>query len=273
MTLEDHLGDILHKARDACGVTLELAASTAGLTVPALRQLEETGRLDKRFDFAALGRLLQLNAAKLNAIAAGWLPAAVDLNRWRELRPIVTANGGYAVNCYLAWDEATREAVLFDTGWEATPVLALVAENQLDLKHLFLTHTHEDHVAARHEIEAATPGLRVHSSANGAPVAHRNRPQDCIAVGSLRITVRETPGHSADGATYVVGGFPENAPLAAVVGDALFAGSVGRGFFSTELLRRNVREHILSLPADTLLCPGHGPFTTVAEEKEHNPFF
>jgi len=59
----------------------------------------------------------------------------------------------------------------------------------------------------------------------------------------------------------------------AIVGDAIFAGSIGRGHQSWELARHAVREQIFSLPPDTLLCPGHGPLTTVAEEKAHNPFF
>jgi glyoxylase-like metal-dependent hydrolase (beta-lactamase superfamily II) len=58
-----------------------------------------------------------------------------------------------------------------------------------------------------------------------------------------------------------------------MVGDAIFAGSMGSGKQSWELARQKVREQILSLPEDTLLCPGHGPLTTVTEEKEHNPFF
>ena len=57
------------------------------------------------------------------------------------------------------------------------------------------------------------------------------------------------------------------------VGDSIFAGSMGRGNQSWELARQKVREQILTLPPDTLVCPGHGPLTTVAEEKEHNPFF
>ena len=67
--------------------------------------------------------------------------------------------------------------------------------------------------------------------------------------------------------------WPEDAPHVAIVGDALFAGSIGRGNQSWELARQKVREQIFSLPPDTLLCPGHGPLTTVAEEKAHNPFF
>jgi len=73
--------------------------------------------------------------------------------------------------------------------------------------------------------------------------------------------------------TYVVGNWQEDAPHVAVVGDAIFAGSMGNGNDSWELARRKVKEQILSLPAETLLCPGHGPLTTVAEEQKHNPFF
>ena len=101
----------------------------------------------------------------------------------------------------------------------------------------------------------------------------RNRPNDFIHLGSLRITHRETPGHAEDGVTYVVGTWPEDAPHVAIVGDAIFAASMGRGNQSWDLARQKVREQILSLPPETLICPGHGPLTTVAEEKEHNPFF
>ena len=92
-------------------------------------------------------------------------------------------------------------------------------------------------------------------------------------MGSLSISARETPGHSEDGVTYVIANFPGNQPPAAIVGDCLFAGSMGRGFQSAKLLKQKVQKHILRLPAETLLCPGHGPLTTVAQEKAHNPFF
>jgi glyoxylase-like metal-dependent hydrolase (beta-lactamase superfamily II) len=73
--------------------------------------------------------------------------------------------------------------------------------------------------------------------------------------------------------TYNVGNFPEDAPGIAIVGDCIFAGSMGTGFQSTDLLKQSVREKIFSLPGDTLICPGHGPLTTIQEEKENNPFF
>ena len=113
----------------------------------------------------------------------------------------------------------------------------------------------------------------MHSSSKNAPVDQRNRPNDFIHLGSLRITHRDTPGHAEDGVTYIVGTWPEDAPHVAIVGDAIFAGSIGRGNQSWDVAKQKVREQILTLPPETLICPGHGPLTTVAEEKEHNPFF
>jgi hydroxyacylglutathione hydrolase len=272
MSLEDHLGDIIRKARTAAGVSQEAAAAAAALSTSELDQLEESGNSSKPIAFGKLAPLIGLNAVKLEGIAKGWRPAAVDLSQWRELRQITTTQR-MSVNCYLVWDEVTREAALFDTGWEVAPIAKLIQENQLQLRHLFLTHSHEDHIAALGSIREKFPKIRLHSNIKGAPPEQRNRPNDFIHLGSLRITHRETPGHAEDGVTYIVGTFPEDAPNVALVGDCVFAGSIGRGFVSTELLKQKIREQIFTLPPDTLICPGHGPLTTVQQEKQNNPFF
>ena len=178
-----------------------------------------------------------------------------------------------SVNAYLVWDEVTREAALFDTGFEAEAVFRLLDENQLTLKHLFITHSHGDHVAALAAIRARFTKVRIHSGSKNAPVDQRIRANDFIMLGSLRVTNRDTPGHAEDGITYVVGNWPSDAPFVAVVGDALFAGSMGGAREHLELARTKVREQIFSLPQDTLICPGHGPLTTVGEEKFNNPWF
>jgi glyoxylase-like metal-dependent hydrolase (beta-lactamase superfamily II) len=273
MNLEDHLGDILSKGRAASGVSAPAAAQAAGLTLAEWNALEQTGLPPKSVNFAALGPILGLDAAKLERIANGWKPAPADLSLWRELRQITTTAAGNTVNCYLAWDEVNREAALFDTGWDAAPVLKLLEENSLVLRHLFLTHLHEDHVAAMGPIREKFPKIQIHTNSKTAPAQQRNRPDAFIHLGSLRITNRDTPGHAEEGVTYIIGNWPDDAPYAAVVGDALFAGSMGRGNQSWDLARQKVRAQILSLPPATLLCPGHGPLTTVAEEKANNPFF
>jgi len=273
MNLEDHLGDILRKARQAADVPAAKAAQTSGLTEDEWTALEESGKTSKRLNFQPLAGLLGLNGKKLEDIANGWLPQTPDLSLWRELRVITTTREGITVNCYLVWDEVSREGALFDTGWDAEPIFELVRQNSVNLRHLFLTHTHEDHVAAMETVRLKFPKLLLHTSAKSAPPQHRNRANDFIHLNSLRITNRDAPGHAEDGVIYIIGNWPEDAPHATIIGDTIFAGSLARGIQSTELLKQKVREQIFTLPPETLLCPGHGPLTTVADEKAHNPFF
>jgi glyoxylase-like metal-dependent hydrolase (beta-lactamase superfamily II) len=272
--LEDHLGDIARKACAMSNVSPAAAAAAAGLTEAEFTAFGETGQCAKKINFPALAQLTGLNAAKLEAIANGWLPSPKDLSGWRELRVITTRDtDGMSVNCYLVWDEVQRDAALFDTGVDAQPVLDLIAAEGLTLRHVFLTHSHWDHVEALPKLREAFPKAKIHSGSKNAPVDQRNKNSEIIHLGGLRITHRETPGHAEDGVTYLIGNWQEDAPHVAIVGDAIFAGSMGNGNGQWELAKQKVREQILSLPAETLLCPGHGPLTTVAEEKAHNPFF
>lgn len=273
MNLEDHLGDIVRKARTMTSVPTAAAARAADLSEAELAALEDSGTLSKRPNFGALAGLIGLNGAKLEGIADGWLPVEKDLGVWRELRVFVSTGEGFSVNCYLAWDEVTREAALFDTGFDAKAVLDTIAAQRLQLRHIFITHSHADHIAVLGTIRATFPKAKVYINSRSAPVDQRNQPGEVIQVGGLRVTNRETPGHAEDGVTYILGNWPGAAPQVAIVGDAIFAGSIGRGNQSWHLARQKVREQILTLPEETLLCPGHGPLTTVAEEQGHNPFF
>jgi hydroxyacylglutathione hydrolase len=273
VNLEDHVGDVIRKARAMSGVSASAAAGAAEIAEAELSVLEETGRSSRRPNVAALANLLGLNPAKLEGIASGWLPEPKDLGRWRELRCFTTTAEGLTVNCYLVWDEVTRDAALFDTGLDAIPILEYLAQNELQLRHVFITHSHWDHVEVLPRIREAWPKARIHSGSKNAPVDQRNKPDEIIHLGGLRVTHRDTPGHAEDGVTYLVGNWQEDAPHVAIAGDAIFAGSIGRGNQSWELARQKVRDQILTLPPDTLLCPGHGPLTTVAEEIAHNPFF
>jgi hydroxyacylglutathione hydrolase len=272
MKLEDHIGDVIAKERFHQKTDPAAAARAAGLTVPELEAFEDSGSSSKPVNYDGLAQLLGLDASRLKAIAGGWLPAPVDLGRWRELRCITTRET-FAVNAYVVWDEVTRDAAVFDTGWNADGILKLIADEQLNPGHLFLTHTHHDHVAGMQALRDTFPKIRLHTDAKSTPVQHHNRRNDCIQVGSLRVTNRVTTGHAEDGVTYVVGNWPDDAPFVAIVGDAIFAGSMGRGNVSPEDAKRWVRESIFTLPDNTLICPGHGPVTTVAVEKANNPFF
>jgi glyoxylase-like metal-dependent hydrolase (beta-lactamase superfamily II) len=273
MNLEDHLGDIIRKGRKAANITPEAAANAAGLSVAELDALEQSGKIPGTANLAALAALLGLHPEKLARIASGWLPGEKDLSQWRELRVFQTEKDGIVVNSYLVWDEVSREAAMFDTGWDAQSAIAAIEENQLQLRHIFLTHTHEDHIAGMAALREKFPKAHLHTSSKNAPPQQRNRANDFIHLGSLRLTNRDTPGHAEDGVTYIIGTWPEDAPHVAIVGDTIFAGSIGTGFQSWDLAKQKIREQIFTLPPDTLICSGHGPLTTVGEEKGNNPFF
>src|ERR1051325_3937458 len=116
MNLEDHVGDIVRKARQMMNVSAAAAARAAGLSESELATFEESGKAPHSPNYAALAPLLDLAPHKLEQIGNGWVPTSRDLATWRELRSITTSGGGMSVNCYLIWDEVSREAALFDTG-------------------------------------------------------------------------------------------------------------------------------------------------------------
>ncbi|MCB1088523.1 MAG: MBL fold metallo-hydrolase, partial [Verrucomicrobiae bacterium] len=175
------------------------------------------------------------------------------------------------VNAFLIWDLDSREAAAFDTGTNCDPMLAEVETRGLSLRYVFITHTHNDHVADLDRLKAAAPGARILANREEPwPGAENFVEGASFPLKALSIETRTTSGHSIGGTTYVVTGL---AHPVAVVGDALFAGSMGGGMVSYADALKNNREKILTLPDDTILCPGHGPLSTVAEEKRHNPFF
>jgi hypothetical protein len=162
-----------------------------------------------------------------------------DLSPWRELRAISAG-----ANCYLVWDEISREGALFDTSSDSEAIFKVIEGEGVQLRHVFLTH--EQSIEPLRE---RFPKLLLHTNSKSAPPQHRNRANDFIHLGNLRITNR---GLIDDKVAYVVGNWPEDAPHVIMAGDL-------EGV-SAEM----VRAKILSLPAQTLLCPRQGMITTVA---------
>jgi glyoxylase-like metal-dependent hydrolase (beta-lactamase superfamily II) len=269
ITLEDNFDDVLAKAQRGLGFTDEALAAKAGVSVSILQALKK-GQLDEAA-LAKLAPILQLHGPSLLELARkAWYPRVPNMT---GLAQVSTAWKDFRVNAFVAWNPVTRQAVVFDTGTEPGPILAVVKENKLRAELLLITHTHGDHVACFAELKEKLGKPRAYVSPRGTLAGAE--PIDAgatLSLGNLHIEVRRTSGHAACGLTYVLRGLTQ--PVA-VVGDALFAASMG-GARSTEAyaeaLKTN-REQIFTLSDDTVICPGHGPRSTVGQEKAHNSFF
>jgi len=265
--LEDNPSDIIGKAQRGLALSDGALASRCGLSPEDVRRLRS-----EPFDAAAARPAaphLGLDSAALEEIGRNaYAPAPVGAQD--GLAQFNTPFGEMAVNAYLLWDPAARVAAAFDTGSDCTAMLELLRSRGLDLRFIFLTHTHGDHIFDLDRLREFNGAPAFVSSREPLEGAEPIEPGREFTLGSLRIGTRLTWGHSPGGITYVVTGL---ARPVAVVGDALFAGSMGGGSVSYADALRTNREEIFSLPGNTILCPGHGPMTSVAEEREHNPFF
>ena len=270
--LEDFFEDVVGKTMRGTGMNDSVLSFLTNVNLEVIEKLKG-GEFDEA-GLRAIAPALGLDANSLVELAhRSWQPEAVDLEGLRQFNTVFDPDPDdmMMVNSFLIWDPQTKEAALFDTGADATDALAAVKELGLKLKTLFITHSHIDHVIHLEKVVAACPGIRV--LVNGKePVAGAERfsTGDAFSIGTLRVTTRLTWGHSPAGTTYVVNGLSR--PVA-VVGDAIFAQSMGGGVISFKDALATNREQIFTLEDHTVLCPGHGPMTTVGEEKAHNPFF
>ncbi len=201
---------------------------------------------------------------------------------------ICLTNGVYQENCYLLADPDGGEVVLIDPGEEAGLFLRRIESEGLTLKAIWLTHAHLDHILGVKAVVERT-GVPVYLHPADRPlydgVAHQgawlgvraDQPPapdhelahgDTLTVGSLDFEVRHVPGHSPGSVAIIGHGI-------ALVGDAVFAGSVGRvdlpGGDGAALLT-SIQEQLLTLPDETVVYSGHGPETTIGLERRSNPF-
>ena len=203
-------------------------------------------------------------------------------------RILCLTNGTFAENCYIVADPETRDAVVVDPGEEAELFLRRIRTEGLDVRAIWLTHAHIDHVLGVRRVSEAT-GAPIYLHPADRPLYDRAADQaamfgltvqpppppaveladgDQLSCGHFQFEVLHVPGHSPGHVAFV-------GPGVALVGDVIFAGSVGRTDLpggDGEALLRSIRTRLLTLPDDTVLYPGHGPETTVARERASNPF-
>ncbi len=265
MNLEDTHADIILKAQRGLGVDDRTVESRSGLSPGGLALVLKD--LPDPTAVKAVAAALGLDPRSLASVAArAYYPDAGQVPK--GLLMFSTPFGDMVVNSFLVWDPESGRAAAFDTGTDCDGLLEAVQRHALKLTAIFLTHSHGDHIYDLDRLveKSGAPAW----SSEPVEGAQPFEPGAHFSIGGLRVSTRLTCGHSAAGITYVINGL---ARPVAVVGDALFAGSMGGGKVSYADALRTTRAQILSLPVDTLLCPGHGPLTTVALEKANNPFF
>jgi glyoxylase-like metal-dependent hydrolase (beta-lactamase superfamily II) len=260
--LEDNVGDIVGKAQRGLRVAAAELARRAGISAVDLASADDTA-------IRKLAAALHLGADALVASAhASWHPR--DQDPLDGLAAFNTPFDDMTVNAYLVFDPKTRQAAAIDTGTDADPMLQFIREQHVKLELVLLTHTHTDHVYELDRLTHATGATAWVSAREPLSGAEPFADGKEFALGGLKIATRRTSGHARGGTTFVVTGLTKTL---AVVGDALFAGSMGGGLVNYDEALRTNRAAIFTLPDDTIICPGHGPLTTVGEEKLHNPFF
>jgi hydroxyacylglutathione hydrolase len=198
--------------------------------------------------------------------------------------------GPFQENCYVIGDEEIGEGAIVDPGDEAARIALAVEQTGLAISEILITHAHIDHVGAVAALveEYACPVL-MHAEAEPMlqqlptqammmglrfgkvpKVDRRIEDEEVLEVGGLRLKALYTPGHAPGHLAF----YAESERLV-FSGDALFAGSVGRTDLfggDTEVLMRNIKERLMRLPDQTRVLSGHGPATTIGDERAHNPF-
>jgi hydroxyacylglutathione hydrolase len=203
-----------------------------------------------------------------------------------EILPV----GPLQCNCSVIGDEVSRAAMVIDPGDDIEDVLAIIRKHNLSVKQIVITHAHIDHVGGASKLRKITGApillnqndyhllkmIDVQASWIGVPspgkidIDQSIAQADQVKAGALTADVIHTPGHT-EGSICLY--FPAQQKL--IAGDTLFAGSIGRTDLpggSFEKIIRSLHEKVLALPDDTIVVPGHGPQTTIGEERASNPF-
>jgi hydroxyacylglutathione hydrolase len=273
LEMEDTFGDIVRKASKGTGVGIGALHSLTGIETGRLNDFIGDKAAPTEDEARAIASALRLDPGKLADIAiARWKPAV------RELDPHLghQVNAPHPSNGYFVILDQQRVAAFVDPGGRADNISATLKRSPVRLEYILVTHKHHDHTDALSEVRRDFPDAKVVIHRLDSPAlgdAARGAigiaDGDTLPFGDGELRLLHTPGHTDGSSCFVYAGN-------VFTGDTLFAGSVGGLFgdrFGYEDLLHGAASKIFTLPDETVVFPGHGPPTTIGEERAHNPFF
>ena len=265
--LEDNHDDIITKALRGQGIGKSSIAERLNVERSAIERILKGEVLEDVI--IRIAPVLGLDSEKLLISARKeWSPKPIVLT---GVKRFVSEFGEMSVNSYVVFDQDSKKAWIFDTGTDCNSLISFIEEDGLKVDSILLTHTHKDHIYCLEQLRSHFPSVDIFVHKNEQLVGTIPIEENFkLQMGAIQLNALHTFGHSVGGITYLMDGLL--CPVA-IVGDALFAGSMGGGMVSYQDALRTNRDKIMTLPDETVLCPGHGPTTTVGEEKMYNPFF
>lgn len=249
-----------------------LAAQT-GIAAHAIARWCGDDGVATRDEARALARVLRLDPERLADRASdAWYPTIPHAEDVRH-----HPHDPHPSNGYVFFLEGGKRAALVDPAGVPEHLVRMLHEGAYGLEYILITHKHADHCDATTEVAAAFPDAKIvmheldaHAIGNLAPSALRVRDGEELPFGDdVRIRMLHTPGHTDGSSSYLF-------KSTLFTGDTLFAGSVGGAYGDVSTyddILNSIRAKIFTLPDETILMPGHGPPSTVAQERAHNPFF
>lgn len=273
--LEDELGDVIEKAMTRTGHTGETLARAIGMDEGCIRDA-----IDYRYDdlrpeqVTRMAKVLGLNEVGFAALAQGHYPLPVIAGLPCCLYPLRMPHGIGVANAYIVSECGTDRGLLFDAGVDHALLKRVWPKAIRKLDAIFITHAETEHVGGLSEVLKEFSPVPVFgpvkcATASAVALAEGAR----LTFGPFEVTVLATPGHAEAHNCYVVraSALKDAAPIL-ISGDLFFAGSVGGAYFCSKRLALHIARIFELLPDRAVVAPGHGPLTTIKNERTYNPF-
>jgi hydroxyacylglutathione hydrolase len=274
--LEDELGDVLEKAMRHCGFSEQALAERAVVPLEKIRDA-----IDYRYDFTVeelrqLSSALSLNEVGLLALARRAYPLPEISGLPFCVHPLRMSHGIGVANAYIVAECGSRHGLLFDAGPDYTQLRRVWPPAIQSVDAVFVTHAETEHTGGLEALRNEHPRVPVFgpgSVSKSLPGFTAPADDARLAFGDFEVRVLRTPGHAEAHNCYLIR-VPKLTQAASLLisGDLIFAGSVGGAFYCQRRLVENFRRLISELPENTVIAPGHGPLTTIKNERRFNPF-